>query len=146
MQSRLVADATRSLVTSAAFLITFVPAPILLGAAAFLGRWTLIGTAVYCVVMVLLWLSWIIWSRRNIRLAYPAGTTIRALVTAEELVVSRPYRTHRTNFSDYQAHRLTPDTLLLRSGRQSRLTLVFPRALFPPDALTAVTQAVPRRF
>jgi len=65
MQSRLVADATRSLVTSAAFLITFVSAPILLGAAAFLGRWPLIGTTAYCVVMVLLWLRWITWSRRK---------------------------------------------------------------------------------
>ena len=146
VQSRLLADATRSLVTSAAFLISFLPAPILLGAAALLDKWLLIVVAVYFVGMALLWLRWIRWSRSNIRRAYPVGRTIRGLATAEELMLSTPHRTQRAPWSDYQAHRLTPDTLLLRGRRHPRFTYAFPRALFPQAALTTMTQAVPRRF
>lgn len=150
VQDQAVAQATRLVTTSADFLVPFVLAVPMVALFAAFENWLWVGIVggFYALLGVPAILG-LRRTRRGLRATYAVGRTIRAAVTPAHLLFSTPLGTRQLRWSEVDARRVTPDSVLLRRRRApltGTRTEVLPRALFTDEALGELAAAVPRPF
>ena len=148
VQAQLLADATRSVVRTADFLLPcvvtagFVVLGLVTSWAGFLGI-----AGVLLVLTIPSMLRFARWRKAFLR-AFPVGRTLRAEVTSEHVALSTRHGTAVLAWSNFDRIGTTRHNLLLRHRRPffgSTKTTVLPLDLFGPQDLLTIAAAVPRR-
>ncbi|GAA2168748.1 hypothetical protein [Pedococcus bigeumensis] len=82
-----------------------------------------------------------------LRRTYPVGHTLQGQADEAGLVLTLVHGALRVPWSDFQAHRLRPPVIELRTRKGRPLgNLTLPLALFTPEALQVLRTAVPPSF
>lgn len=149
VQDALVAQATRSVVRSADFLLPYVCALAIIVLATATRLWPLLFVAAFFLLLAVPGLFGLGKTRRRFRRIHPVGSPMRGLVTPGHLTVSRRQGTVVHAWDRFTARKVTDKAVLLRIRRAPLTTTrteVLPRALFPPGELALLKASVPKRF
>ncbi|KRF24429.1 hypothetical protein ASG95_07735 [Phycicoccus sp. Soil803] len=148
VQAAMVAARRRSYLRSGEFGIVVAPLVMLVALSAFLAKpATTLLVAVACCLPMAVALNGMQRSCAALRRAYPVGHTLRARVDEDGLVLTMVHGALRVRWADYEAHRLGPRVVELRTrkGRPLR-NLTLPLELFTPEAFQLLCTAVPTSF